>query len=424
MVRSRGWSHLNAELTWMLVGIPLCVFAGVVWDGFQEARDIQSFLGASNNFYFLWLLPMMLLAAPRTLVRALLTQDAHRKMAAGTLFVLAWIVGGLVLNGNVAGLGDAVVPIVATLNVLVGALAWIVARRAYRAGHGAALMDALGCTLLVTGVGCTLGGVVHLMGELPDWQVFLYVDGFANLRTLGEVVMLALAAALVGWWKRPSFALFALAVLFAIVLAWSGTRAAWVGLGGMLVLGFLVWLPGWRALAGTVAIVLLGGILSTPLPTPHGTYGIGRLAYLANEASFVLEHSTNPTVDNPGDVNGSNRLQLWGWGVDRVQERPLTGHGYATMGSLERPEHAHFKHLHNLPLDLAFGLGVPAAVALTLFLLWALLSATFQARRDRLFLGPLCAGTLLATGLFAGLFLFPIAVVVGAMGLAGAGKRI
>lgn len=421
MTQPRGWTHLSAELSWMLAGIPLCIFAGVGWDAFQDANGTQSFLGASNNFYFLWLLPMMLLGAPRAFRAAIARGGNARTFTLLALALLIWMAVGLWSNGQLPTIFDAILPSVAILNIVAALLAWMLARRTLQDGYGEDLHTALTHTLLAAGAGCALGAAVHLLGAWPEQQVFLFVDGFANLRTFGETVMVAFAAALVLWWKRPGWGAFALAIALATLLAWSGTRAAWVGLAGMLTLGLIVWQPGWKAFAGTIAIVVAGGVASLALPTPHGTYGIGRLGYLANEASFVLEHTTQNAAPAEDIEAGSSRLALWSWGVDRISERPWTGYGYAAMGSVERPNEARFKHLHNLPLDLAFGLGVPAAIALTLALLYALVAATFQARRDGLWLGPLCAGALLATSLFAGIFLFPITVIIVAIGLSGVG---
>lgn len=426
MITRQHLSALSAPLMWMLLGIPLSVWAGVGWDAFQAPNGTQMFLGAANNFYLLWLSPLVLLAVPRTLLRTLLTRAPMAGFAAGGIFVLGWMIAGVALNDRFSTLADAVVPLVAIANTGLALLAWMVAREARAAGQGPALAEAFKGCLLLAGMGMVAGMVVHLLGAKPERQIFLYVDGFGNIRTLGEALMLALAAAIAWAWKKPGLWAFLAATALACALAWTGTRAAWVGLGGALLLGALLWLPGWKAAAHTLGAVILGAALSLALPLPDSTYGIGRLAELVRETGVAIDTgvgSEAPSGTVAPSEPDSARLLLWGWGVDRIAEAPLLGHGHGAMGTLDRPHHARFKHLHNLPLDLAFGLGVPMGIGLTLLLVWATLSAFVQARRDRLFLLPLCAGAVLATSLFAGLFLFPISVVAAAIGLSGAAGR-
>lgn len=410
---------LGADTLWLLVGIPVCIWGGVLWDMFQDAKGTQMFLGASHNFYLLWILPMFVLALPRALVRATRAGGGQRWTAMGLLALLAWIVLGDLRMARFSSLDDAVLPIVAVLTTTLAGMGWLLGRQERDAGRGAALERGVARALLLGGAGMIAGGVIHLLGELPDHQPFLYVDGFGNIRTLGEALMLALAAAVVWGWRGTSPWALAAVVVLATALAWTGSRACWVGLGGALVLGALWWRPGWKPFGITALALLVGALLSLPLPTPDGSYGIARSGALVEEAGFAI--GTGLSGGGKVEVEDSSRMALWGWGVDRIREQPWYGHGLASMDSLPRPEEAHYKHLHNLPLDLAFGVGIPMAIVLTLLLLWAVLSSYAQAAWDGHYLLPMAAATALATSLFAGLFLFPITVAVAALGLSGAG---
>jgi len=147
---------------------------------------------------------------------------------------------------------------------------------------------------------------------------------------------------------------------------------------------------------------------------------------LVQEATTVAtDIGAAATEDKDTQASDSNRLALWTWGLYRIQEDPLVGRGFAAMDRIpDRPKHAQFKHLHNLPLDLMFGFGVPVGMVLALLLAWQALVSMHRARRTDLVLLPMIACGTLATSLFAGLFLFPISVVAVAIGLAIAARPI
>ena len=418
----RRFAALDFPLLVLLATMPIATWLAVAWDAFQPPREVQSFLGGSQNIYLLLILPLAAVTLPRILLARAIQGGPHALFARLALAVLGWALLGLTWNGHFSTLAGSIVPLTAILAANAGLLAFISAREARAQGQGPLLMSALTLALVATGLGGMAGGIVHLLGPLPSGQPFLFVDGFANVRTLGEVMMLAVGASLVWMWGRPGLVPFLLAVVLASVLAWTGTRAAWMGLAGALLLGLAWWRPGWKAAGLTVGALILGAGLSLALPVPHGTYGIGRLAYLASETAVALE--TGLVAENEaGAIEGSDRLKLWSWGVAQISNHPWLGHGYGTMGVLDRPDYANFKHLHNLPLDLAFGLGIPMAVVLTLLLLAGVLGTFERARHDRLMLFPLAAGAVLGTSLFAGVFLFPFMTVVAGLGLSGAGLR-
>ena len=410
---------LDARLIWALLGLPLCIWAGVLWDSFQAPREVQSFLGASNNLYLLWLMPVVL---KDLLVLWLRGLPRLRPLAVGSFLLVSWVVWGLALHGRFDSVKSSVVPLVAVLCIGAAVVLWDAAHGAWKNGQGPDLQKAFQGVSIWALAGLLTGAIVHLLGAWPERQIFLYVDGFANIRTFGETASVFAAVALATALVQGGHFWRVAAVLAIAALAWSGTRAGWVGLAGALFFASFFWGRPFVRGVQAAALLALGFALSVPVPTPDGSYGAFRVGHLLQETQNAA--STLQRMDEiPGEeaIEGSNRLALWNWGMDRVAESPWTGMGYGSMGSIpDKPAHAHFMHLHNLPLDLAFGMGIPVALFLVGLLLASAFSAALRARWDGLWALPLASFTVLLTSLFAGLFLFPITVAVAVLGLGGA----
>lgn len=416
------WTALRAldvRLIWALLGLPLCIWAGVLWDAFQPPRGVQSFLGASNNLYLLWLMPVLLKDLLVLWMRGL---PRLRPLAIGSFLLVTWALWGLALQGRFDTLKSAVVPLVAVLCLVAAIVLWDAAHGAWKAGQGPALQKAFQGVSIWALAGLLAGVAVHLLGAWPEHQVFLFVDGFANVRTLGETAAVLAAVALATALVQGGYFWRVVAVVAIAALAWSGTRAGWVGLAGALFFASFFWGRPLMRGVQAAALLALGFLISSPVPTPDNSYGAFRVGHLLEETQRAA--STLQRLDEiPGDeaIEGSNRLALWNWGMDRIAESPWVGVGYGSMGSVpDKPKHAHFMHLHNLPLDLAFGMGVPVAFFLVGLLLASAFSAALRARVDGLWALPLASFTVLLTALFAGLFLFPITVVAAVLGLGGA----
>jgi O-antigen ligase len=417
-------AHLTPPILWALFGLPLCVFAGVAWDAFQPADGAMQFLGASNNFFFIWLTPIALLATVKGLVRVVRGTERNPWFLPLLLALVAWGVVGLWWNGVTDSMRDMVLPITALFILVIGGTLHLDARHVVADGHVGDLHALTAWSMAATAVAVLCGALVHLWGEWPRVQPFLYTDGFGNIRTLGETALLGLAVGLALNTRRFAWAPFAIAVVMAMILAWSGTRGAWVGLGAVLVVGAVWWAVPPMAVVRWLAAIALGAALSISLPLPDRNYGVFRAAAVVKEAATVAKDLEAAAVERKDtQASDSNRLALWTWGIGSIQAEPLVGQGFAAMGTIpDKPNHARFKHLHNLPLDLMFGFGVPVGLALTLLLAWQGLLAMHRARRTAYVLLPMIACGTLATSLFAGLFLFPISVVAVAIGLSMAAR--
>lgn len=410
---------LDVRLLWALLGIPICIWFGVVWDAFQAPNKTQTFLGAANNAYLLWIVPVALKDLVKMWVKGL---PKGRPLALLSFFLVAWALWGLSLNGRLDTLNSAILPAVAIVCLGAFFVLWDAAHAAWRQGHGPALQRAFQGVAVWALAGLLAGVAVHLLGPWPKHQIFLFADGFGNVRTLGETAALLGAVALVTALFQGGIFWRVAAVLAIAALAWSGTRAGWVGfVGAFLFLSFFWSSPIARG-AQVLAALVLGFALSLPLPTPDSSYGALRVGHLWTETQNAAT-SLPLITEIPGEdkIDGSNRVALWNWGVERIAESPWIGLGYGAMGDIpDKPAHAYFMHLHNFPLDLAFGMGVPVALLVVLALIATVFSAALRARRDGLWVLPTAACTVLLTALFAGIFFFPITVVTVALGLGGA----
>lgn len=419
-----SFEHLPLSLLWTFFGMPLCIFAGVIWDGFKDPASVQTFLGASNNIFFFFMLPVGMLMPLKIIVDAALGRKPSSWPVLFVLPFLAWAIFGLWMSEPDLYTGELLIPFVALVVITAGVVLHQKAREVIKNGHVSDLHALVAWSLFASSGGLLLSLVVHLMGAMPDKQVFLRVDGFGNIRTLGETALLCLMIGLALNTRRYAMVPFLLAIAMAMVLAWSGTRAAWVGLGATLVVGAVWWRVSFGGLLRWGLALALGFTLSSFLPLPDSNYGLFRAVSVVREATTVVTDIgalgvSTAQVDT--EQSDSNRLALWSWGVERIQESPWYGRGYAAMSAIpDRPDHANFVHLHNLPLDLMFGLGVPVGAALTLLLAWMALLSIHRSRRSDHVLLPMIACGTLVTSLFAGVFLFPITVVAVAVGLASA----
>lgn len=94
------------------------------------------------------------------------------------------------------------------------------------------------------------------------------------------------------------------------------------------------------------------------------------------------------------DLTGDARLTLYERTTEMIAERPLTGHGLGTFQerfpqyrSTHMPPYPDYDKAHNSYLDLAAGVGIPAAllvIAMIAWILGACLEAYFRAKRQHI----------------------------------------
>lgn len=196
-----------------------------------------------------------------------------------------------------------------------------------------------------------------------DWQ-----HGFVSYSTyLATVFPLLLFALVRNWnqkWAKP-FLLLSLP-LFLFIGYTTLNRMFWLTL---IVSGITVFAWIWKqarqsghtrrlAIAATVGI----GIASVLFIMVTSQRAVDPLQKHAQVTS-TLSHLGNTFAQ-------SERYQLWGFWVDRIQERPWLGVGFGRdlpQKVYEKPPEwfgLMFAHAHNLFLDYALQLGIPGAVVL------------------------------------------------------------
>jgi O-antigen ligase len=250
----------------------------------------------------------------------------------------------------------------------------------------------LAAALLSVGLG--LLQYFGISAALAPWVNSTHTgEAFANLRQRNQFATLTnigLAALL--WWvaaspvqrlrsekptlaaqPREGFALFAAAWL-AVGNAASSSRTGLVQLVLLLVL-FGFW-GGWRQprmkVLAVAALAYAGAALALPV-----------LAGLDPHASGILARL------HDGDSACGSRLTLWGNVLHLIAQKPLLGWGWGSL------DFAHFITLypgtrfceildnaHNLPLQLAVELGVPAALAFCGVGVWLVWLAKPWAEKD------------------------------------------
>lgn len=233
-------------------------------------------------------------------------------------------------------------------------------------------------------------------GNISD-PAYIY-NGIGSYSTF-VVTTLPFAALL---WVRanwfPRLLMLASLWLALAPLWYANTRVAWIAIA--LSLGTMLSLIAARAptlhTRRRVVIALLAVVVALPLLFVEIL--AKRQGMVGSELSALAE-----TI-----ANADPRPGLWGFALEKIGERPLTGYGFGIRSFTHAfPEMAQKSeilwHTHNLILDYAFQLGIPGAL-----LLFAIFGAVVQAcwriyrRSDDsglIWLGA--AGIALAVGVFA-----------------------
>ena len=203
--------------------------------------------------------------------------------------------------------------------------------------------------------------VLQLSGAIEIHQGGVRVDGtLGNSAYLAAYLLFAVAAAV--WQALESkgflrYALFALAALEAVIVYFTATRGAVLGLIGGIALATILWMfesgPKGRKIAGGVlagVVLLTGGF------------------YLLRQSSFVQSEPTLARVTSISVQDLSVRTALWSMALKGVAERPVTGWGqegfnYVFNQYYEPALYAQepwFDRAHDVFIDWLVAGGIPA----------------------------------------------------------------
>ncbi|NNU81342.1 O-antigen ligase family protein [Halovulum dunhuangense] len=226
-------------------------------------------------------------------------------------------------------------------------------------------------------------GLFALPATLLAWPLIeAPVDGLANrlpglswIRPFGDLMTATLAAAIglaamAGPSPRRRILALAAVTLLAAALCWSGGRGGLAAIIGTLALGATLSRDLRRALPPITAALVLGALLSLPLPAESA--GLQIFGRIAQDAESMAQGA---------DIS-SARLEIWRRGIDLILEKPIFGHGFFQAGwILDWPNDVRHRHLHNAPLELALAVGIPLALALLALAGWAWIRGAAIARR-------------------------------------------
>ena len=310
----------------------------------------------------------------------------------GTGWLLAAL--GLVLAGVAVSWAAGSLPLPLSLalqaaGLLAGAAVMVVTgAAAAQQGRGPATMAALAIGLLAAGL---LGsGVALVQVFAPNWTdgnliAHSGVAGRAvgNLRQpnhLGSLLLWALAAVtlLAERGALPRWAAWAGCAVMVLAIELTASRTGAVGLG-------VLWL--WalvdRRLSRQTrwllaALPLLYGLAYLSM----GWWGSVSQQALGAGARLAAEGAASGSIESP-----NSRLNIWRNALDLIAANPWAGVGFGefnlawTLTPFPNRPTAFFDHTHNLALQLAVELGLPAASAVLLLMATALWQAARRAWR-------------------------------------------
>ena len=227
-------------------------------------------------------------------------------------------------------------------------------------------------------------GLVQYFGAAESFSPWLYVSALgeasANLRQRNQLAtLLAIGVLAVLWWQahglKTRHALWMLAVL-AIGHAATASRT---GLLHMLLICGLLVLWAYRGRLGTSRLSVRLGLWTLAIYLlANGT--------LPWALSVLSGQDMVDAVSRMGHDEGcGSRRVLWANVLELIGQKPWTGWGWdelkyahyitAYSGGPEQRFCNILGNAHNLPLHVAFALGIPVAVLLCLLLLWVLARA-------------------------------------------------
>ncbi len=264
-------------------------------------------------------------------------------------------------------------------------------------------------TVIMTGVFLYVAYIILIIAMIPDYAAFYWLGGLpsaTNVRHIGNyVAILSIAAIGLFLFAKNPNQWRILAVIFVVTtfLAWTGSRAAFVGL--IVALPTAIYVVRHHVSAtriGILAATLSFAVLVTiPLPVPNPSYGVIRMIV----ASDVRQNS---------DIS-SARTIVWKRTIAEIAQAPLFGHGAGRfLGNMDAKYRYDLDNPHNFILQFGYDWGIVGlAVALLLLILGSV----------RLFklptvspLATFCAVSglmlMLSIGLLEGMFYHPLKMLL------------
>jgi O-antigen ligase len=235
------------------------------------------------------------------------------------------------------------------------AFAWLT-----RCAAIAALGSCVFAALQMLGLDETVPGVVRRAGSSRLTGNVAQSNQFADLLWVAVIGVAWLVAVRRAHWAAG----LAVVVVLEFFAVTSGSRTVWLYVGlSAAAAGMAAWRGNGNEVRRRLAIGLIGIALAQVAIS------------LVMSASGVLTAVNVTSSEGRGDSAESNAQRLWFWrsGVAIAAEHPLLGVGAGrlagalrerTLTSADAPRHGADAHAHNLFVQVAAELGIPAAIAL------------------------------------------------------------
>ncbi|WP_180956045.1 O-antigen ligase family protein [Monaibacterium marinum] len=277
--------------------------------------------------------------------------------------------------------------------------------------HGVQLGDAALLAILMAGplyvLLLPLMDIIYSESRSIDWSRDM--PGFNHVRKMGHLLTASAAVGLIticipnpNRSPKGDIALTVLGTLAIAFMIWSGARGAWLALlaGGGLTL-FIAQLAlqprrSFRLVIALIAAIILAMLLPSPGPN------LGFLDELRSSAS----HLDDPNAFSTG------RLQIWTNTIGLIKDAPLTGYGWGQFILIQNQYP--LPQVHNFPLELLLGLGIPMGTIVIVIVLTLWVRANrCAARGGPTTLTSLCLlNTMALYSLVSGTYYYGVPVVL------------
>lgn len=322
---------------------------------------------------------------------------------------------------------------VLALGVACIALGWAVGRHSDLRSQA---MDGLSCGYALAALTGLL--LCSLQFFAPDWTGNAWVAAsqvagraVGNLRQPNlQATMMIWGAIAAAWlagqhaWASRAFPFLLSGAVFTVAMTGSRT--------GMVLTGLLAL---WGALDGCQPRPVRRWLMAAPLLLLTSLAALWAWAHLAGGSYFV-----ETRVHSSSDIS-SSRFAIWSNTLELIRAEPWTGVGWGnfnfawTLTAFDKRPVAFFDHTHNLLLQLAVELGIPATLAIGLLFaawLWRFRGALVRpepglaatARTALAMLGAVLFHSLLEYPLWYAYFLLPSAFLLGLYAGLGTPVRI
>jgi O-antigen ligase len=258
-----------------------------------------------------------------------------------------------------------------------------------------------------------VGGAVYAISLIsfilliPNPDTFSWLSGMpsaTSIRHIGNyLAILALAPATLMLLGKKAHVWKAAAIAFVLItfIAWSGSRAALIGILAAAAAG---WVLTWRHVKLpriALLIGLFGASIGTSfvLPNPSPSYGLARV------------------VDKmqAGEDASSGRSELWQSSITEIIDVPLLGHGAGRFARNMGDKYGYdFDNPHNFVLQYLYDWGLFGGLAAMLLVGWIGLSI-WQARFRAplmLFAGAAGFAMLITIGMLEGMLYHPLKIML------------